>query len=206
MNPSVEKTISALHANNVEVAYFRTGAEARDAILSRIPEGTVIGLGGSTTIAQIGLLDALRRLPHANLIDQYESGISADEALERRRRGLLADLFITSTNALTEHGQLVNIDGMGNRVAAQIFGPKKIFVVASVSKIVRDVDAALARIRTVAAPMNARRLGINAACTRALPCEQCDPATSLCNFIAIIERQRVKDRMTLFLIEEQFGY
>jgi hypothetical protein len=205
MNPAVEKTIAALKANNVEVEYFKTGEEVRRAVLTRIPKGALIGLGGSTTLNQIGLIDALRR-GNFRLIDQYESGISSEEALERRRRGLLADLFITGTNAITERGQLVNIDGMGNRVAAQIFGPKKVFIVSSLSKIVPDVDAALERIRKVAAPMNARRLGINAACTRDLPCEQCEPATMLCNFVSIIERQRVEGRMTLFLIEETFGY
>jgi L-lactate utilization protein LutB len=205
MNPSVEKVISALKKNNVEVEYFKTGDEAREAVLRRIPDGAAVGLGGSTTLSQIGLIDALRRA-NISLIDQYEKGISSEEGLERRRKGLLADIFITGTNALTERGQLVNIDGMGNRVAAQIFGPRHVFIVTSVSKIVRDVDAALERIRKVAAPLNAQRLGVDSACARGHGCELCDPQTSLCNFISIIERQRVKGRMTVFLIEEQFGY
>jgi hypothetical protein len=165
----------------------------------------VIGVGGSTTIKEIGLLDALSGKKY-KFINQYEEGISSEESLERRRRGILSDLYITGTNAITQAGQLVNCDGMGNRVAAQIFGPQKIFIVSSVSKIVPDVDAAFKRIREIAAPLNAKRLGIDSACARGLGCEACEPETCLCNFWTIIERQREKGKMTLFLIEEKFGF
>ncbi len=98
------------------------------------------------------------------------------------------------------------VDGFGNRVAAQVYGPRNVFLFASEKKIVPDVNAAIKRIQTVAAPLNARRLGIDTPCSRGEGCDKCNPDVSICNFTVIMHRQRVKGRVTLFLMKEDFGF
>ena len=154
MSSKVEKVRASLEGNNIATEYFEQAEEACKAVLAAIPDNATVGLGGSTTVKQIGLLDALRQRK-LRVFDQYAEGLSAEESTQLRRAGLTVEYYITSTNAITEDGQLVNVDGIGNRVAAQIFGPRHVFIVASTHKIVKDVPAALERIRTVAAPANA---------------------------------------------------
>lgn len=202
---NLEKTIDALKKNNINVLRFQTGAEAKDAALKMIPGGSSVAFGGSATTAQIGLMDALRSGGY-NLIDAYASGVPREEAVERRRLGLLADYFITGTNAITESGELVNIDGLGNRVAAQIFGPRKVFIFVSEKKIVPDVKEAFMRIEKIAAPLNAKRLGIDVPCVRGESCLECPPERTLCKYAVVIRRQSLPERMTIFLIAEDLGY
>lgn len=201
----IKKVCQALNENNIEVEYFETGQAARDTVLREIPSGATIGLGGSTTMAEIGLRDAIRDGDY-KLFDQYEPGISKEENIERRRAGLTAEYYLTGTNAVTEKGELVNIDGLGNRVAAIIFGPKKVFIVVSTSKIVKDIHDGLERIRKIAAPANARRFGRDLPCVRGESCEDCPPDQTLCNYITVVKRQPAKGRMKLFLIEGQLGF
>lgn len=201
----VEKTIDALKKNKMNVLRFQTGAEAKNAALKMIPAGASIALGGSTTTAQIGLQDALRS-GGFNLIDPYAPNLPREEAIERRRLGLLADYFVTGANAITEAGELVNMDGFGNRVAAQIFGPRKVFLFVSEKKIVPNVNAALERIEKIAAPMNAKRLGSDVPCVRGESCLACPPEHSLCNYAVIMRRQSLPERMTIFLIAEDCGF
>jgi len=113
-------------------------------------------------VAQIGLLDWLQEQDDIRLFNQYAEGISREEAFEYRRQGLLSDLYITGCNAITRTGELVNADGDGNRVAAQIFGPRKVLLIVSTHKIVEDREAAFERIRTVAAPKNIERMNAKA--------------------------------------------
>lgn len=200
----LKQIVENLKKNGFEVAIFENGEEAKESALKEIPEGAVIGLGGSMTVSQIGLLDALRK-GNYNLYDQYKPDLSFEEQLEIRRRGLMADYYITGTNAITESGELVNVDGLGNRVSAQIFGPRKVFIFASTSKIVKDVESALDRIRTVAAPLNAHRFGLELPCVNGKPCSECPPETTLCNVTTIIHRQRMP-RIKIFLIKETLGY
>ena len=117
-----------------------------------------IGFGGSTTVKQIGLYDYVTSRKDITLFNQYEAGISMEENSERRHKGILADLYITSTNALTKNGELINADGSGNRVAAQIFGPKKVLIIAGINKLVANVEEGFARIRDVASPKNIERM------------------------------------------------
>lgn len=202
---AVNMTIDSLKKNNIKAELVKTGEEAKNRIIDLLPDGSLIGIGGSTSVVQIGLLAALRSGDFF-LIDQYEEGITREESFERRRRGLLADYFITGTNAITMDGVLINMDGFGNRVAAQIWGPKKVIIVSSINKIVKDVDEGIDRIRKIAAPLNARRLNIDTPCVRKEPCEKCLPDKTICNFLTIINRQPIPERMHIFLIEEKVGF
>jgi len=158
----MKTTIQNLKNNNFNVLHVATASEAFKAAKTFVTPGLSVGMGGSTTVAQIGLLAWLQEQNNIRLFNQYAEGISREEAFEYRRQGLLSDLYITGCNAITRAGELVNADGDGNRVAAQIFGPRKVLLIVSTHKIVADREAAFERIRTVAAPKNIERMNTKA--------------------------------------------
>ena len=201
---NINKAVENLQQNGFRVRLFNQGEDALHAILQDIPEGVLIGFGGSWTVRQIGLYDSLRE-GNYTLCDQYKEGLSPEEGLEQRRKGLMADYYITGTNAITETGKLVNVDGMGNRVAGQIFGPRKVIIVASTNKIVKDIAGAEERIRRIAAPQNARRFGLDLPCVHGESCDTCPPDKTLCNVTSIIHRQR-SGRISIYLIKQPLGY
>ncbi|WP_333803646.1 lactate utilization protein [Sulfurospirillum sp.] len=141
-----------------ELICVPTQEEALSVAMSFIKPNMSIGFGGSTTVKQIGLYDYVTSRKDITLYNQYEAGISMEENSDRRHKGILADLYITSTNALTKNGELVNADGSGNRVAAQIFGPKKVLIIAGINKLVENVEEGFNRIRDVASPKNIERM------------------------------------------------
>jgi hypothetical protein len=144
VDSDIQTLIARLQANNLSATYVPDRHAACDLILSLIPEGAVVGYGDSLTLRQIGVVDALEQGSYC-FLNPWEPGISVEENLKRKRRSLTADVFVTGTNALTMDGQLVNVDGHGNRVAAMLFGPKKVIVVVGVNKIVPDLEAAFGR-------------------------------------------------------------
>ena len=158
-----------------------------------------------TTVA-LGLWEEVARLPGVKLLNPYEPGISKETALERRRQGLAADFLITSTNAITLDGLLVNLDGTGNRVAAMIFGPRQVILAVGMNKVVRDLEAARERIKRYAAPVNARRVGYKTPCAQTGICSDCSSPQRICNMWSIIEGQPVPGRIHVKLIGENLGY
>ena len=205
MSDVLKRVAEALKRNNIDAYAVADGAEAVKLALSLIPEGATVGLGGSTTVKEIGLLDALRN-GNYRLLDQYEEGITREENIERRRSGLTADFFVTGTNAVTEDGQLVNVDGFGNRVAALAFGPKKVIIVVGKNKVVKTVEDGFRRIRDYVAPRNAKRFGVNTPCTEDGRCHDCDHPQRICNIYSVIRRQAVEGRITLVLVDEELGF
>ena len=155
-------TIENLRSNGFEVIEVCTKEEALEIAKGFVEREMKIGLGGSTTVAEIGLLTWLTEQEDIQLSNQYEAGITMEENLERRRQGLVSDLYITGCNAITQKGELVNADGDGNRVAAQIFGPRKVLLIASKNKIVESVKEGFGRIRGIAAPKNIERMNAKA--------------------------------------------
>ena len=200
----IQKTKEALEANNIECIVVESKQEALEKALEMIPDGAEIGLGGSVTVEQIGLLEKLRTGKYT-LYDQYEPGIEMDEDLKRRKKGMLAKYFVAGTNAITMDGQLVNVDGMGNRVCAQMFGPDKVILVAGTNKIVKDVHAAFDRLQEIA-PINAKRVGSMAPCAETEECIDCDSPARICNVYTIIRRMMFPGRLTLILVKEELGY
>jgi len=202
-----ESIVESLKKRGVGAAYYQTSIEAVGAICRMIPEGATVALGGSVTIMQSGLLDALRRMK-ITLLDRYRPGITNEEVEEMGLRGMTADVLITSSNAVASDGQIINEDGRGNRVAAMIFGPKKVILMIGINKIVGTVEDGLKRIKEVAAPLNCIRLGVDTPCARTGFCndEECHPPARLCSQITIIESNRVKDRMHVVLVGEELGY
>lgn len=200
-----EKAAAALQKNHFTAAYFPDRAAATAAILAAIPAGATIGVGGSITINQLGLLDTLAQRGHT-IYNHNQPGLTAEEAMATRRQEIVSDVFLTSTNALTLDGQLVNVDGSGNRVASMIFGPRKVLVIAGVNKIVKDVDAALARIKMYAAPLNNMRLNRPNPCVKAGECMDCQLATRICNVYSIMAKRPSGTDIAVYIIGENLGY
>ena len=200
----VQKTIEALEANNIGVILVENKGAALEKALELIPEGSEVGLGGSVTVEEIGLLEKLRT-GNYTLHDQYEEGIDMMENLDRRKKGMMAQFFVTGTNAITADGQLVNVDGMGNRVAAQIFGPDKVILVVGTNKIVDDIHAAFKRLEEIA-PVNAKRVGTQTPCYDTGECIDCDSPMRICNMYTIIRRMMFPGRVTMILVDEKLGF
>jgi len=201
----IQKVVDALDANNIEFIYVQSKDEALAKALELIPEGSEVGLGGSVSVEQIGLLEKLRS-GNYTLHDQYEPGIDMMENMARRKKGMMSPFFVAGTNAITMDGQLVNVDGMGNRVCAQIFGPDKVILVAGTNKIVKDVHEGFERLQNVAAPINAKRVGVGTPCAETGECIDCDSPMRICNMYTIIRRMMFPGRLTLILVSEDLGF
>jgi len=201
----IDKTIANLEKHNFTVHRAASAEEAKKIILDLIPHKSTIGLGGSITILQAGILDALRAGDY-RLLDQYEPGITAEENMRRRRDGMTAQFYVTGVNAVSEEGELFYLDGIGNRVAAVSFGPEKVIIVTSTKKIVPDEKAAWKRIRERAAPPNAVRFGADVPCVASGKCVDCDSPDRICNAYLRIHRVRDKDRFRIILVDEDLGF
>jgi L-lactate utilization protein LutB len=201
----LKRARSALERNGITAYVVPTSQAARRKALSLLRRGAVVGLGGSRTVSEIGLLEALRKGKY-KLLDQYDPSLGKSEATELRKRGTHASYFISGTNALTEDGKLVNMDGLGNRLAGFCFGPEKVIIVVGRNKVVPDVESAIDRVRNVAAPMNAKRFGLKTPCVRTGRCSDCSSPDRICNLMLIIEKQRIKGRVFVILINEDLGF
>lgn len=195
--------------NNFEVHVADNRDHARAIVLEEILPKTGAGSvswGGSATFVQTGLYDALKASEGLDVLDTYDKGFSPEEGLERRRRSLLSDVFITGTNALTEEGELVNLDMIGNRVAAITFGPKHVILLVGRNKIVTDREDAMFRIKNYAAPVNTMRLDKKTPCVQTSFCQDCKSPDRICNTWVITEKCFPKGRIKLVLINEDLGF
>jgi hypothetical protein len=153
-----------------------------------------------------GLYDALKNDNDLNILDTYDKTLSPEESLERRRQSLLVDLFITGSNAVTESGQLVNLDMIGNRVGALTFGPKNVIILVGRNKIVPDLDEAMFRIKNYAAPVNTMRLEKKTPCAKTSFCVDCKSPDRICNTWTITEKSFPKKRVKIILINKDLGF
>ena len=192
---------------NIGGTYVRTKDEAREEALSSIPEGAKIALGGSMTLIESGVVEKLRG-GDFDLLDRYAPGATKEEIDRMRLEGLTADVFLTSVNAITSDGVLVAVDGTGNRVAALVYGPRKVCVIASVDKIVEDEAAALERVERIAGPANAVRLAKKTPCATKGVCvdDKCLPPERICNYTVFIRGERQPGRIKVILVGEKLGY
>jgi len=199
--------VKNLKKRNMNGYYFENVEAGIEKVLHLIPEGAVVGLGGSTTVIESGLLDRLRAHP-IELLDRYRERLSREQVDEIRERSLLADVLVTSTNAITLRGQIVNVDGMGNRVAAMLYGPAMVIIFAGINKIVENVEAGIARVHSIVAPANVQRLGSNPPCSETGICdeENCFPPERMCNKYVIIEGEYDPNRLHVVLVGERLGF
>ncbi len=194
--------------NNFETHVVESCAEAGDLIMNMIlPEckPAVVAYGGSMTVKATGVLDQIKEREGTELIVSDDPSLTMEEKLERRRQGLLADLYFTGTNALTEDGKLVNLDMIGNRVAALTFGPKKVVVLVGRNKVVADLPEAMERIKDYSAPTNAMRLDCKTPCVKTSHCLDCNSPGRICNHWTITEKSFPPNRIAVILINEDLG-
>jgi hypothetical protein len=201
----LEQAALALEKNGIPTAVFETSEEALTHIEEAAREAQNVGFGGSMTLSELAVAERLAGRGK-DLLDHGRAGLSAEERREIMSRQQGCDLFLTSTNALTVGGHLVNIDATGNRVCAMAFGPKRVLVVAGANKVTMDLESALRRVRETACPPNARRLGFNTPCASTGRCSDCDAPDRICRVTTIIERRPRGTDLQVCLINADLGY
>ncbi len=212
MDPSVawfqekraQAVIQALEHNRMSGRFLPRADQAPRAVLEMIPPGSSVALGGSMTVVQTGVLEALRQA-EVELIDRFEKDLPQKELAARLRRGLTADVLVSGLNAVTEQGELVFVDASGTRVAPILFGPQKVILLAGANKIVPNLAYAQERIRHFVAPANARRLGRKTPCAETGQCADCSSPDRICNATVVIHKQAQKERLHLFILGGSWG-
>jgi len=213
--------VASLNRRNINAQYVPSRQEALSAVIEMIPEGATVTRGDSITLEQIGVIEELRQSKQYKFNDPFartEDGhfvLDREPRFKMHREAFFADVFLTGTNAVTLDGKLVSIDALGNRVAATIFGPEKVIVVAGANKIVNDVTEAIERVHQVAAPINAQRHALkhhhsefgNLPCAKTGRCVNCNHEFKICLITVIIEGTFawVKGRINVVLVGEELG-
>jgi len=202
-NVKIEKVINALKKKNFKACYFQDAKSAKAAVMDLISDSETVGIGGSVTIHDMGIHSELQE--RGNQVFWHWL-VPPAERNEARIKAAHADVYLSSTNALTVSGELVNIDGTGNRVSSMFFGPKKVIIVCGINKIAEDYDSAINRIKTVACPANARRLKLNTPCAITGKCTDCKTDDRMCKITVKIEYPPVNREIYVFLVGETLGY
>jgi len=203
MDEKVRITIEALKKHGFNAMYAEDRHAAREAILSLAKGCKTVGVGGTSTVRDTGVLDALREQG----LEIWDHWVIKDiaESMRMRKKQVTADLFLTGSNAVTMTGELVNREGVGNRINAMTFGPGKVVVVAGVNKIVPDVASGMERIKTKAAPTRVKQLNLNTPCAKTGVCEDCNSAQRICRITIVHERRPSLTDMTVILVGEEMG-
>ncbi|MCL4462463.1 MAG: lactate utilization protein [Firmicutes bacterium] len=203
MNERITNVMDALKKRKIACSYYGNRKEAAVRLLEMIPENSVIGIGGSVTVQELNIQNALQEKG----CQVYWHWLVKEEEMDSvRHRAMSADIYLCSTNAVTENGLLVNIDGIGNRVAAMIFGPPKVFIVAGKNKIAKDLVGALRRIKDTACPQNGRRLHKNTPCANTGKCNDCKSEDRMCNITTIIEGNPKSLALHVLIVGEDMGF
>lgn len=211
MKQRIQELIKRLGENNISAFYVKNRRQAFEKVMSMIPKGSVVGFGDSLTLRQIGVVDALAKGDYT-FLNPWKPGTSVEENIKLKKRALTSDVFVTGTNALTLDGKIVNVDGHGNRVAAMLFGPNKVVIVAGINKIVENLEEALKRIRNKTAPVNVKRhpeFDPMPPCGITGLCSDCSSPWRICNKTVIIEREydnnKYKPIITVVIVGEELG-
>jgi hypothetical protein len=200
----VERTIHALKKNNFEALFVPDAKAALEEVMRRIPDGATVGVGGSVTLNQIGLLDALGKR-NIRLIWPFQQARNDEERIELVRKSFSSDIFLSSTNAVTEDGKLFNVDATGNRVGAMFIGPKSVIVISGVNKIVKDIEAAEKRVKEWTAPQNAKRLKRKTPCVETGVCADCSSPDRICNIYVTLAKRPSRTDVIIILVGESLG-
>ena len=213
----IETTIENLRRNNMEAVFAKTKEEALSLVRGYLAPGCTVGVGGSVTLDEIGAIQLLRN-GNYHFLDRYAEGVTQEERKSIFRQSLCCDVYLMSTNAVTETGALYNVDGNSNRVAALLYGPDSVVVVAGINKIVPTVEDAVKRVKTTAAPANANRLSCSTPCARTGKCVSlmrtgddeicsgCAAEERICANYVICGRQRIPGRIKVILVGEALGF
>lgn len=201
----IERTVKALNKNNFNAQFVQKASDALEEIFKIIPENATVGTGGSQTLVQIGLFDEIKKHP-VKFLHSSGHDDSPEKKLQIRRETLLADYFLCSSNAVTEEGELYNIDSIGNRLGAMMFGPKNVILVCGVNKIVKDINEAKRRVQEIIAPINARRLGLKTPCAESGKCADCSSPQRICNIYTILAKKPSQTNFKIIIVGEPLGF
>lgn len=213
----IKALMEKLESNNMKPYFCESKEEAKALVMSLIAEGATVTNGGSVTMKEIGVMDAVKERDDITYLDRNAEGLTPDDIKEIYKKAFFADVYLMSTNALTLNGELYNVDGNSNRVAALLYGPESVIVACGVNKIVENLDEAVKRVKTVAAPKNTVRLHTGSYCENAGECKSlkndgafmCDGCKGngriCCNYV-VSAQQRHKDRIKVIIINENLGY
>ena len=198
-----------LEENKFEVFIAQSAEEAKNVALNEIiPKLQIksVSWGGSMSFVATGLFHALKDNPDLEVLNTFDRNLSNEEMMDLRRRSLMTDLFITSTNAVTEDGRLVNLDMVGNRVAAIMWGPKNVILIIGRNKLCKDIHGAMHRIKSYAAPVNTMNLDKKTPCRETGVCQDCKSPDRICNYWTITEKSFIKNRIKIILVNEDLGF
>lgn len=190
---------------NIEAFYCDNKEEAAALAIEFMKDGGTVGMGGTETVKEIGLVDMIRESPSLHLIDR-DKAKTPEEKKAVYLESFSADYYLMSSNAITIEGELINIDGNGNRVACLIYGPEQVIVMAGMNKVVDDVESGIQRIGTHAAPPNAARLGLRTPCASIGHCSDCHSPDCMCSQIVITRHSKYSGRIKVILIGEELGF
>ncbi len=200
----INAAAKALEANGFKVLTAPDRVSAKELVISLVPEGSVVGVGGSLTIRELNVIEELER--RGFKVIHHWVKVSPEESLEIRRKALTSDVYLTSSNAVTLDGKLINIDATGNRVAAMMFGPKRVIVVVGRNKITRNLEEGLLRAKNIAAVANCIRLNYKTPCTTLGYCIDCKAAEKPCNVVVIMERKPTNTDVYVVLVNDDLGF
>ncbi|MDP4133309.1 MAG: lactate utilization protein [Bacillota bacterium] len=213
---NIEKTIENLEKNNMQAFFVKDKKAALEKVKQLLNKGETVAVGGSVTLNETEVLSLLKSGDY-NFLDRYKEGLTPDEIDDIFRKSFFADTFLSGTNAITENGELYNVDGNANRIAAILFGPKSVIIVAGINKIVPDLSHAVERVKEIAAPKNCKRLNKNTYCSKEGKCLKasyqaegmcmgCGSADRICCDYAICSYQRIKGRIKVIIVDEPLGF
>ncbi|MBW1722938.1 MAG: lactate utilization protein [Deltaproteobacteria bacterium] len=200
-----EKTVQALKGHGFDAHLVQGIPEARERILGMISGFNSFGFAGSHTTRSLGILEVLRE-QGKEVFDHWREGLSSEEDLRIRMEQGRCDCFFTSANGISATGEIVNVDGVGNRTNAMTFGPRKVIIVAGMNKVRQDLDGALRRVREVAGPMRARSLGFATPCAETGICTDCNAPQRICRVTTILHRKPMFTDISVILINESLGF
>ena len=199
----IKETLRAINKNNMEGVYAGDRREALNEILKRIPPNATVTHGGSYTLQEIGITDILRNGEYRYLRREVPANEREDRDVQIK--GFSSDVYLTSVNAITTAGELIALDGIGNRVSSLFFGPRKVVVVAGKNKIVNSLDDGIRRLKEYAAPVHAKRRGWDLPCTKTGTCVECRDPKRICNKLAVLQYERDRERTSVILVGEDLG-
>lgn len=213
MSFDIKTTIENLEKNNIKTYFAESKKDVVPLIEKMVAKGSTVAVGGSVTLTETGVLDYLRSGKYT-FYDRYEEGLSSDGIKEVFRQSFRVDAYFCSTNAITEEGELYNVDRTGNRLGAICYGPENVIIIAGVNKIVADIDEAVKRVKTISAPKNCIRLNCNTFCAQKGYCADvdggrgkgCDSKERICTHYLVTSKQLNPDRIKLILVNEELGY
>lgn len=205
IDEKVKKVIEKLEAHQFKAVYVKSKEEAVREIWKHLAPVQTVGVGGSVTIRELGLVEQLEAKGKV-VWDHWKPGLTKEQSSDVRKSQLSSDVFLSSVNAITMNGELINIDGIGNRVSASIFGPGKVILIAGVNKIVEDVEAGIRRIKNVVTPMNAKRLNLDLPCAKLGRCADCNSPDRICCVTVVYERKPLWTDVHIILVGEELGY